>query len=91
MVGGHVHLVASQLQRYNPGGSGRMPERGWGRATLAILMYGSVVTARVDTAGRGGRTAARSSLMVATSRAGGFGASVGGTSMGEGTEGADAV
>jgi len=54
-------------------------------------MYGSVTTATVDAAGRGGRATARSSLKVATSRAGGVGASVGGTGVVEGTDGADWV
>ena len=41
-----------------------------------MQMNGSVGPSTVDTAGQRGRTAARSSLKVATSRAAGIGASV---------------
>ena len=54
-------------------------------------MNGGVRSATVDATGRRGRTAARSSLNVVTSRTGGIGASVCGTGVVDGANGADGV
>jgi len=89
VVGGCVHLVTSGWQEKDLVGSGRTPERGRSRTGVTIPVSRSVGASAIGAARWRGRTTARSSLKVATSRAGEVGAPMHCSGVVEGADGAN--
>ena len=89
-IGGSVHRVL-RARRNDPGLRGGTPESGGDWLLSTISLKGRVVFSAVEALGRGGRATIKNRLKVAAAAAGRVSASVVGSDVAEGPEGADGV